>query len=93
MSQEQTGTVAEASKAKKTVTIIVNAREHEVEKDLLSYEEVVAFYENPPTGPNVLFTVTYRRGHGDKPEGELVAGESVRVKHRMIFVVTPTDRS
>lgn len=93
MSQEQSSTVAEASKAKKTVTIIVNAREHEVAKDVLSYEEVVAFYENPPAGPNWYFTVTYRRGHGDKPEGSLVPGESVRVKDGMIFVVTATDRS
>lgn len=77
----------------KQVTIIVNAREHTVSKGELSFEEVVAFYENPPTGRNILFTVTYRRGTGNKPEGSLVAGESVKVKEGMIFVVTATDRS
>lgn len=93
MSQEQGGTIAEADKAKKTVTIIVNAREYAVEKDVLSYEEVVALYENRPTGPNWYFNVTYRRGHGDKPQGSLEPGQSVRIKHGMIFDVTPTDRS
>jgi len=87
------GAAVEASATKNRITIIVNAREHTVPKDELSFDEVVAFYENPPVGPNVYFTVTYRRGQGNKPEGSLVSGESVRVKEGMIFVVTPTDRS
>ena len=94
MSQHGGGGVAVEEKApKKEVTIIVNAREHTVLKEELSFDEIVAFYENPPTGPNVYFTVTYRRGHGNKPEGNLEAGESVRVKDGMIFNVTATDRS
>jgi hypothetical protein len=86
------GSVAEGHDSKQ-VTIIVNAREHRVPKEELSFDEIVAFYENPPVGPNVYFTVTYRRGHGHKPEGSLLPGESVRVKEGMIFVVTATDRS
>lgn len=94
MDQGQGGTAAAEPKgSKKDVIIIVNAREHVVPKDELSFDEIVAFYENPPTGPNVYFTVTYRRGHGNKPEGNLEAGESVRVKDGMIFNVTATDRS
>ena len=50
-------------------------------------------YDNPPTGPNVLITVTYRRGHGEKPEGSLTEGASVRVKEGMIFNVAHTDKS
>lgn len=79
--------------SRKDVTIVVNARQYTVSKEDLSFDEVVAFYENPPTGPNVYFTVTYRRGHGSKPEGSLLPGDSVRVKDGMIFVVTATDRS
>lgn len=94
MSEQQAGGAAvPAGASKKQITIIVNAREHVVSKEELSFDEVVAFYENPPVGPNVYFTVTYRRGHGNKPEGSLVPGESVRVKEGMIFVVTATDRS
>lgn len=50
-------------------------------------------FENPPTGPNIVFTITYRRGHGDKPEGTLVEGGTVRIKDGMIFNVTATDKS
>jgi len=81
-------------KDKKLVTIIVNAREKQVEKDDITFEEVVDLAFNPkPVGENVLFTVTYRRGQGNKPEGSLLAGQSVRVKDGMIFNVTATDKS
>jgi hypothetical protein len=79
---------------KKLVTIIVNATEHSVEKDDLTFEEIVALAFNPvPQGPNVGFAITYRRGQGNKPEGNLNPGESVKVKDGMIINVTPTDRS
>jgi hypothetical protein len=79
---------------KKTVTIIVNGKEKTVEKDDLTYDEVVALAFNPPpTGDNILITIVYRRGHGDKPEGSVVPGGSVKVKDGMIFDVTATDRS
>lgn len=79
---------------KKSVTIIVNGREKTVEKTDLTYDEVVALAFNPPpTGDNILITIVYRRGHGDKPEGSLTPGGSVKVKDEMIFDVTATDRS
>ncbi len=76
----------------KTVTIIVNARSHTVTKGELSFAEVIAL-SGLPGGENVVFTVTYRRGHGEKPEGSLVEGETVKVKDGMIFNVTRTDKS
>lgn len=78
-----------------TVTIIVNTREKTVDKNKdISFEEVVnlAYDGNPPTGENVSFTVMYRRGHGNK-DGSLAAGETVKVKDGMVFVVSATDRS
>lgn len=78
----------------KDLTIVVNGRERVVSSKQLSFTQVVALaFENPPTGPNIVITVTYRRGHGDKPEGTLVEGGTVRVKDGMIFNVTATDKS
>jgi hypothetical protein len=77
-----------------TVTIIVNGTAKQVpKKDSLTFQEVVALADGLPTGPNIEYTVTYRRGHGDKPEGSLVQGKDVKVKEGMIFNVTATDRS
>lgn len=77
---------------KKTVTIVVNARPHEIEKDQISFDEVVTL-SGIPQDPNTEFTITYTRGHGDKPQGQLVAGETVKVKEGMIFNVTATNKS
>ena len=78
-----------------TVTIIVNGRPKTVPKnEELSFNQVVAFaFPNPPTGDGVQFTVQYTRGHGHKPAGTLVEGQSVKVKDGMEFDVTPTNRS
>lgn len=76
------------------VTIIVNGREKTVTDKELSFEEIVDLaFDSPPSGPNVVFTITYRRGHGHRPEGSLKPGETVRVKDGMIFNVTATDKS
>lgn len=78
----------------KEFTIIVNGREKVVTKDELSFDEIVALaFDNPPTGPYIVFTITYRRGHGHKPEGTLLPGETVKIKEGMIFNVTATDKS
>jgi hypothetical protein len=78
----------------KTVTIIVNGQEHEFAKTDITYDEVVALaFPNPPTGPYIEISVTYRRGHGQKPEGTLLPGGEVKVKPGMIFNVTATDKS
>lgn len=77
----------------KLVTIIVNTREVQVEKDEISFDEVVALAFNPvPTGPNVMFTITYHRAEGNK-SGDLRPGETVKVKEGMVFNVTQTNRS
>ena len=78
----------------KLVTIIVNGTQKSVAKDDLTYDEVVHLaFESPPYGENTLFTITYRRGQGNKPEGILAPGETVKVKEGMIFDVTATDKS
>jgi Multiubiquitin len=76
------------------VTIIVNAREKKVTGDEISFEQVVnlAYDNNPPSGPNVVITVTYGKGEGGK-QGTLLPGATVAIKNGMIFNVKATDRS
>ena len=84
----------QVAKKDKQSTIIVNTEDKIVTSKELSFDEVVLLaFPNPPTGPNVGFTITYRRGHGEKPDGTLVEGGTVKVKDGMIFNVTPTDKS
>jgi hypothetical protein len=89
---EQTGELQEEHH--KPVTIIINGRAKEVTEKELTFEEVVnlAFNNEPPTGPNVVITVTYSKGEHPK-EGSLLPGQSVRVKADMVFNVTATDKS
>lgn len=78
----------------KEFTIVVNGREMKVAQQEISFTALVglAFNGQPSTG-NTIYTITYRRGEGNKPEGTLVDGESVKVKNGMIFNVTATDKS
>jgi hypothetical protein len=76
------------------VTIVINGRPKTWPKGEISYAEVVALAALPlPPGEDPGFTVTYRSGHGNKPEGTLTEGHAVEVKDGMIFNVTPTNRS
>lgn len=82
------------NEAKHTVTIVVNSREKEWSEKEISFDQVVELaYPTPPDGGNIEYSVSFRRGHGNKPAGELSEGESVKVKDGMIFDVTPTDLS
>lgn len=78
----------------KTVTIIVDGTPHEWPKTEITYAEVVTL-EVPdyPQHQDILYSVTYKRGHSDKPEGTLAPGASVKVKEGMIFNVSETGQS
>ena len=66
----------EVQGSNKEFTIIVNGREKIVTKKVLSFEEIVALaFDN--SDPNIIFTITYKKGVGNKPEGSLVAGQTV----------------
>ena len=80
--------------SQKDLVVIVNGRQKTITDRRLSYNEVVALaFDNPPTGPNILITVTYRNGPHEHPEGSLFPGESVKTKNGMIFNVRATDKS
>lgn len=79
---------------KKHVTIIVNASPHEWPKDLISYAEVVTLWvPDYPQHPEITYSVKYRKGHGNPPEGILVPGGTVKVKEGMVFDVHATGQS
>lgn len=74
----------------------MNGTPKEVSTRELAFEQVVemAFPNNPWGNPNTIYTVAYRRGEGNKPQGSMVrGGDPVMVKDGMIFDVTPTDKS
>ncbi len=78
----------------KITEIVVNGQKKEFAGKEISYREVVELaFENPWGNPNVIYTVTYTRGHDDKPQGTLVDGQSVKVKKGIVFNVTRTDKS
>ena len=83
----------EQTRREKTIKIIINGRQFEVSEKEISYEEVVnlRYNNDPPTGENVVISVTYSKAHGK--DGSLLPGKSVRVKAGMIFNVIDTDKS
>jgi hypothetical protein len=82
-----------AEHPKKLVKIIVEAVEHEWPKEEITYAEVVTL-EDPeyPQHPELVYSVTYERAHGDK-QGMLTPGGSVKVKDGMNFHVKDTGES
>lgn len=89
-----TGHYQENEKDKKLVTIIVEGSPHGWPKSEITYAEVVTL-EVPDYSqhPDITYKVTYKRGHGDKPEGILSPGASVKIKEAMIFNVSQTGQS
>ena len=79
----------------KTTTIIVNGTEHEWAEKRIGYIEVVnlAYDDNPPSGDNITFTVSYFKGMSDK-EGFLTPGSKpVRVRKGMEIRVKHSTKS
>ena len=78
----------------KEYSVIINGRARTIAARDVTFEELLALAFTPlPSGPNWVFTVPFRRGHGDKPEGSLSSGSTVKVKEGMVFNVTATDKS
>jgi hypothetical protein len=77
-----------------TVTIIVEGTPHPWTEKTISYDQVVTL-EVPDYAqhPEITYAVKYSFGHGEKPDGILVKGESVKVKDGMIFSVSETGQS
>ena len=80
--------------SEKEFTIIVNARQKVVTEKELSFNDIVALaFDTPASGPNIMFTITYRNGPHRNLEGTLIEGAIIKIKNGMIFNVTATDKS
>jgi len=80
--------------AEKPKTIIVNGQQKIVNADELAFDQIVDLAFDPSQrGPQIEFTVDYRKGDEKKPKGSLVQGQTVKIKDGMIFNVTRTDKS
>lgn len=78
----------------KEIEVFVNGRKKVVTTPKVSFSEIVALAFDPiPTGPMIIFTITYRHGPHANPEGNLLEGQTVKVKNGMVFNVTYTDKS
>lgn len=77
----------------KEIIIIVNGREKIVTDKKITFSQVVELAFGVSANNNTVYTVTYSKGHGNKPDGIMVDGDIVKVKERMIFNVTATDKS
>lgn len=77
-----------------SIEIIVNGRPKTVHQRQLSFNELVGLaYPEGPINETTAYTATYKRGPNSNAEGEIIAGQSVRIKNGMVFNVTRTDRS
>ena len=76
------------------IYIIVNGRKREEAHRILSFREIVALaFDSIPSGENVMFTVTYRNGPPQNPNGTMTINDKVHIANGMVFNVTATDRS
>jgi hypothetical protein len=74
--------------------IIVNLESKVVNKKVLAFRDVVKLaYPNVQDGPDVVYTVTFKRAARPQREGTLKEGQSVEIKNGTIFSVTRTDKS
>jgi hypothetical protein len=78
----------------KQFEVVVNGKPRTVSQRELSYAQVVDLaFPGATNTAQTIYTVTYKRGEGNKPEGSLTDGDFVKVKDGMIFNVTATDQS
>jgi hypothetical protein len=76
------------------VTIVVEGTAHEWPKGEITYAQVVTL-EVPdyPHHHEITYSVKYKNGPPQKPEGILAPGGSVKVKEGMVFSVSETGQS
>ena len=80
--------------ASSTITIIVTGTPHDWFKPVISYTEVATLFDPTyPQHPDTTYSVTYKKGPNNKPEGILSPGASVKVKEGMEFNVSSTGQS
>lgn len=81
----------------KPITVIFNLKAKTVEKETVSWEEIInyGFDNNPPIPVSEAsrYTITYERGHDGDVENTLAQGMPLKLKDGMIVNVSPTRKS
>lgn len=80
-------------KPEKTVTIFVNEDEHVVNKDKISYDEIVALFLKDGGSQSNEYLIKYSRGHSGNVSGTLAPGTNVMVQDGMRFRISRTGES
>ncbi|MBS1690108.1 MAG: multiubiquitin domain-containing protein [Bacteroidetes bacterium] len=84
----------QSNKVEKEVTIFINGSAEQVNKGEMTYEEIVTIaYPDFPQHPERNYSVKYKKGDNQKPEGILAPGGKVKVKNGMQFTVNQTGQS
>lgn len=84
----------DGSEQHKEFEIIVNGRLKVVTAKKLSFLEVVKLaFSDVISNGRTIYTMTFKRGVGNRPEGSLVEGDEIRIKSGVIFNVSATDKS
>ena len=74
--------------------IVVNATEHIVTTEMMTYEQVLQLaFPGHPNDPNISFLVTFEHAASKPHAGTLAAGGQVTIKNNTAFDVTQTNRS
>jgi hypothetical protein len=76
------------------VTIVVNGTPHQWFMHEITYAQVVTLdVPDYPQHPEINYSVKYKNGPSQKPEGTLSPGGEVKVKNGEVFNVSPTGQS
>jgi hypothetical protein len=76
------------------LNIVINGRMKAWKDETISFDQVVILaFGKMEQSQTRAYTITYSRGAESKPEGIMVKGNEIRVKEKMIFNVTATDKS
>jgi hypothetical protein len=78
---------------RKEVTVVVNGEKHTWPKTEIGYDDVAKLAFPDAFNANTVYSIKYRNGHGEKPEGNLVKGASVKVKDGMVITCKDTGES
>jgi len=82
-----------SSEKEKTVKILVNQDEHQVEKEKISYQRIVDLYLGQGGAEAKEYLIKYSHGPSENPSGTLAPGQEVEVKDGMRFRVSGTGES